>query len=103
MQVDVAVVVEAGLALDLEQRALAHAGKRVEVFLVVAAQRRRLDSVGLLSGPADASWMIGFGCCGSGAISGAAEAGVEPNSDANRLRFLGGGGRRDVAGSVAVT
>ena len=47
--------------------------------------------------------MTGFGCCGSGAISGAAEAGVEPNSEANRLRFLGAGGGATVAGSVAVT
>ena len=89
MQVDVAVVVDAGLALDLEQRGLAHARQRVEIFLVGAAAQRCLPHLRLASGPAEAAAMTGFGCCGSGAISGAAAAGVEPNSEANRLRFFG--------------
>ena len=46
---------------------------------------------GVLSGLAEASVMIGVGL-GSGATSGVAAAGVDPNNDANRLRFLGGGG-----------
>ena len=60
MQVDVAVVVDAGLPLDLEQRGLAHAGKIVE-FVEDAAAQRCLVAFGVLSGLAEASVMIGVG------------------------------------------
>ena len=71
MQVDVAVVVDAGLALDFEQRGLAHARQRIEVFLVFAAVSDAVD-YGLAVGAGRGELDDRFRLRGSGTTSGAA-------------------------------